>query len=239
MRAWQLIRETVFRRSYILITHIVVIALWGLLFLVPVGSSFFWGKEIVAIGGFVLPLVLSAGVFGDDVASGRIGVLIATPTHAWQLYSYRLLGLSLQGLGSIIAGCALVGFLHALTQRGSIGNLVAYGVAAWLLFVAVATVSTTCSIVLKRGQNSLALGLCAGGLIVLRSTLSGSDGLAPRSILAAIRYCLPPAEVLALSVNSTVSARIGAVGLVTVQVAVYGLVGVFLLRSREFPRSAD
>ena len=47
--------------------------------------------------GFFLPLSLTAGIFGDDIASGRISVLATRPIELRDIYLYRLLGLSLQG----------------------------------------------------------------------------------------------------------------------------------------------
>jgi hypothetical protein len=79
MKAYELIKETFSRRGYIWIVHIVWLALYGMfwwLFL-PSGPEF--GRFIFIWGGFFLPLALTAGIFGDDIASGRICVLVTKP----------------------------------------------------------------------------------------------------------------------------------------------------------------
>ena len=147
MRAYELMKETYCRRGYIWIVHIVWLVLYGSfwwLFL-PSGPEF--GKFLFIWGGFFLPLALSAGIFGDDIASGRICVLVTKPFWIGELYIYRLLGLSLQAAVHFILAACIVFVLHFFMRKGSTEDLGFWLLATWLLFNTCAALSTSLSIV--------------------------------------------------------------------------------------------
>src|SRR4030066_247250 len=155
MKAYELMKETFSRRGYIWIVHVVWLALYGIfwwLFL-PSGEEF--GRFIFIWGGFFLPLALTAGIFGDDIASGRICVLVTKPLWPGELYLCRLLGLSLQAAVQFILAGFLVFILHFITKKGNTEYLSLWLFVSWLLFNTVAALSTSLSVVVGRTYNSL------------------------------------------------------------------------------------
>ena len=75
MRAYELMKETLSRKMYIYIVHLSWFAIYGLLFTLRVQEEESFHGVLFVFGGFFLPLALSAGIFGDDISSGRICVL--------------------------------------------------------------------------------------------------------------------------------------------------------------------
>ena len=253
MRAYELIKETCCRKGYIWIVHIIWLVLYGSfwwLFL-PSGEEF--GRFIFIWGGFFLPMALSAGIFGDDISSGRICVLVTKPFWIGELYIYRLLGLSLQAaVNFILAGC-IVFVLHFFTGKGSTEDLGLWLLATWLLFNTCAALSTSLSIVVGRAYNSLLLfavvvtGYFVVSLLIVSMRQPGGTGV----LAGFIKYCWPPFELLykfasgeygkysltvgRFSVTKSVACVVHSLILMTV----YSIVGIALLSRRQFSRQRD
>jgi hypothetical protein len=155
IRAYELIRETFFRRTSIWVIHLVWFGIYGLFWLLLLPSNVEAGQFLLIWGGFLLPLALSAGIIGDDISSGRICVLATRPFWLGQLYLYRLLGLSLQGAVHILLAGGLVFLLDTFLGEGSPNNLAVWLLASWLLFNACAALSTSLSVVVGRSYNAL------------------------------------------------------------------------------------
>jgi hypothetical protein len=257
MRKYELIRETFCRRGYIWIVHVVWLVLYGSfwwLFLPRSGEEFGqFGQFLFIWGGFFLALALSAGIFGDDIASGRICVLATKPLSSRELYICRLLGLSLQAtVHFILAGCIIV-ILRLVMRKGSIENLGIWLFASWLLFNTVAALSTSLSIVIGRTYNSLLiLVVVATGYFVLGLLMSNMSQQAEAGVLTGfIRYPWPPFELLSrfaggeygkysltvgrFSVSKSVACVVHSLFLTVV----YSIIGIILLRKRQFSRQRD
>jgi len=253
MRAYELMKETCCRRGYIWIVHIIWLVLYGSfwwLFL-PSGAEF--GRFLFIWGGFFLPLVLSAGIFGDDIASGRICVLVTKPFWLGELYIYRLLGLSLQAAASfILAGC-IVFVLHFFMRKGNTEDLGFWLLATWLLFNTCAALSTSLSIVVGRAYNSLLLfavvvtGYFVVSLLIVSMRQPGGTGV----LAGFIKYCWPPFELLykfasgeygkySLTVGRfSVTKSVACVVHSLILMAVYSITGIALLSRRQFSRQRD
>ena len=135
MRAYELIKETLLRKRFILLLHVGWFIMYGLLFFIDFPQeSWNWGGFLFGWSGCMLSLLLSAGIFGDDIASGRICVLIIKPLWPGELYLYRLIGLSLQALVHLLISSAIILTLHSATGRGTIDNLGIWILASWLIF---------------------------------------------------------------------------------------------------------
>jgi len=173
MKAYELIRETFFRKTYVWVAHLSWLVIYGLFWLLFLPSGMEAGAFIFLWGGFFLPLALSAGILGNDIASGRICVLATKPLWLGQFYIYRLLGLSLQGAVHLLLGGGIVFVLDALLGRGTPNRLGLWLFATWLLFNACAALSTSLSVVVKRAYNSLALLLAAALFYLLLDVLAG------------------------------------------------------------------
>src|SRR5512139_2161694 len=118
MRAFELMKETFFRRTYIWIVHVIWLALYGVYWWLFLPEAPDFGRFLFIWAGFFLPLALSAGIFGDDIASGRICVIVTRPFWTGELYIFRLLGLSLQAAVHLALAGALVLVLHAIMRKG-------------------------------------------------------------------------------------------------------------------------
>jgi ABC-type transport system involved in multi-copper enzyme maturation permease subunit len=198
MRAYELMKETFFRRPYIWMLHVVSLALyvgfWWLL--LPDPEEF--GGFVFTWAGFILPLGLSAGILGDDIASGRICVLVTRPFWSGELYLYRLLGLCIQGIAHFALASALVWTLYWVTGRGSVSGLGRWFFASWLLFNVWAALSTTTSVLVKRALNALLLFVAALTLMVVASILADNlrNSAAEPIVTGLFRYPFPPFELL-------------------------------------------
>ena len=244
MRAYELMKETFLRKNYVRIEHISWLAIYGLLFLIPFTSEVWkWGPFLFIWSGCVLPILLSAGIFGDDIASGRICVLVTKPFWLRELYIYRLMGLSLQAvLHLVLAGC-IIFILHSGTGRGSIDNLGLWILSSWLVFNTWAALSTSLSVVVRREYNSLLLFVGIGFVYFLVGMLMTfyRDHAAADVFIGFLRYACPPVELLfklaigKYSLIKSVACVIHSLALT----AIYGIVGVVILSKREFKFQPD
>jgi len=253
MRAYDLMKETFCRRGYIWIVHLVWLALYGVFWWLFLPSATELGRFIFIWGGFLLPLALSTGIFGDDIASGRICVLVTKPFWQGELYIYRLLGLSLQAaLHFILAGCIVL-ILHALMRKGSTDHLGSWLFASWLLFNTCAALSTSLSVVVGRGYNSLlVLVVIVTGYFVMSMLAVSLGRHAGTGVFAGfIKYPWPPFELLykfaggeygkyGLTVGRfSLTKSIACVLHSLVLTLVYSAVGITLLSTRQFSRTGD
>jgi ABC-type transport system involved in multi-copper enzyme maturation permease subunit len=185
--------------------------------------------------------LLSAGVIGDDIASGRIRVLIAKPFWPGELYVYRLIGLSLQAAVHLFLAFVLLTVLPSLTGAKGVENLGSWLIATWLLFNVWAALSTSLSVVVGRGYNSLflfvALVFVFLSVDLLRLHTSQYRHAGAKMILDVLKYTCPPFVLLnqfaAGAHDALQSAAIAAHSLMLT--LVYGGIGLFLLHRRQFP----
>jgi len=253
MRAYALIKETFLRRTYVWVIHLVWLALYGFYWWLFLPDAEQFGGFVFTWGGFLLPLALSSGIFGDDIASGRICVLITKPFWWGKLYVYRVLGLSLQGAVHFLVCACLMLILALASPKTNMDGLSLWLLAAWLMFNTVAALSTSLSVVIGRAFNSLLIlvVVIAGYLIINMLVFQLRGQSAPSALYNFICYACPPFELL----KKFASGERGELALffghfsMTKQVAIvihsfilstcYGLVGIVLLCRREFSRVRD
>lgn len=239
MRAYELMKETFLRKTYVRIVHISWFAIYGLLFIIPFPPEVWnWGSFLFAWSGCLLPLLLSAGIFGDDIASGRISILITKPLWTGELYIYRLMGLSLQAvLHLVISGCVMF-ILHVATDRGNMNNLGLWILSSWLIFNTWAALSTSFSVVVRRAHNSMLLFAAIGFVYFFASLLviSFPKHTATVVFLGTLRYVCPPVELLFNLANGKYSLIQGLVCVMhsLVLTALYSIVGIIILSRRQF-----
>jgi len=239
MRAYELMKETLLRRIFIRIVHISWLAIYGLIFLIPFPQeTWSWGPFLFAWSGCLLPLVISAGIFGDDIASGRISILVTKPFWLGELYLYRLIGISLQAfLHLIISGCVIL-LLHRITGRGNINNFGLWMLLSWLVFNTWAALSTSLSVVVKRGNNSMLLFVAAGFVCFFSSFLVSflPDHISTVVLRIVLKYTCPPIELLVNLANGKYSLvkDFGCVLYSLVLTAIYSIVGITILSRRQF-----
>jgi ABC-type transport system involved in multi-copper enzyme maturation permease subunit len=253
MRAYELMKETLSRKMYIYIVHLSWFAIYGLLFTLRVHEEESFHGVLFVFGGFFLPLALSAGIFGDDISSGRICVLATKPFWLGELYIYRLLGLSLQAaVHFVITGFILL-IIHGITGLGYIDDLGSWLFSSWLLFNTWAAISTSVSVVIKRAYNFIFLLAVFIFLAFLNSTLgwNNPDDVITKVISALGKYVCPPFTLLTKMVKGEYSkyslsvgkySSIKAVACVThtlVLTVFYSFFGVLLLSRRQFTCSQE
>jgi ABC-type transport system involved in multi-copper enzyme maturation permease subunit len=253
MRAYELMKETVSRKLYIYIVHLSWFAIYGLFFTLRVHNEENFHGVLFIWGGFFLPLALSAGIFGDDISSGRISVIATKPFWLGELYIYRLLGLSLQAaVHFVIAGFLLL-IIHGITGLGYIDDLGSWLFSCWLLFNAWAAISMSLSVVVKRAYNFIFLLAVVLFLASLNSILgwNNPDDTMTKVIGAFGKYVCPPFTLLTRMVDGEYSkysliigkySSIKAVACVThtlILTVFYGVVGVLLLSRRQFTCSHE
>lgn len=253
MRAYELMKETFFRRTYIWIAHVSWLALYALFWWLFIPDPSEVGRFIFTWGGCLLPLALTAGIFGDDIASGRICVLVTKPFWPGELYIYRLLGLSLQAAVHFLLAGVVVFVLHFLMRKGSTDGLGLWLFASWLLFITCAALSTSLSVVVTRAFNSLLLlVVIVTGYFVLTLLMAYLHGQAvPAVLMAFIRYPWPPFELLykfaggehgqyALTVGRFSLAKSTACVVHSLALTVvYSVIGIAILSRRQFSRVRD
>jgi ABC-type transport system involved in multi-copper enzyme maturation permease subunit len=256
MRAYELIKETFCRKLYILIVHLCWLTLYGFFYWLrlPEASEFSdFGQFIFIWGGFFLALALSAGIFGNDISSGRICVLVTKPFWSGELYIYRLLGLSLQAAVHFILAWGVIFILHVIMRKGSIDNLGLWLFASWLLFNTCAALSTSLSVVVGRAYNALLLlVVILTGFFVVSWLMNSMQQQAETGVFFSfIRFACPPFKLLykfACGEYGKYSLRFGRFSLTksvacvvhsVILTVVYSIVGIVLLSRRQFSCERD
>jgi len=244
MKAYSLIKETVLRKTSIRVVHLSWFAVYPAIFLIPwPPETWQWGPFLFGWSGCLLPLLLSEGIFGDDIASGRIRTLVTEPIRPTELYLYRFLGLSLQAAAHFLAVGVSIWLLYRLTGRGSIGHFALWVLASWLVFNTWAALSTSLSVVLKRSNNSMLLFLATVIAFVLLNLLTQffPQSMVVEAIRQTVRYVGPPVEFLGQTALGKFSLLqgVGCVVHSLLLAALYGTAGIILLGRREFKYVAD
>lgn len=244
MKARALMAETFLRKRAILVTHLIWLAPYAPLFLIPFQPGIWhWGGFLFGWSGCLLPLALSAGIFGDDIASGRMRLLVTEPIRLWELYLYRFLGLSLQGAAHLLAVGGLTLLLHRLTGRGDADHFALWLLASWLIFNAWAALSTSVSVVVHREHNAMLLVLATIVVVFPLYTLllffEGSVGT--RIYHEIVRYAGPPVELLVRLGRGKCRwpAGVASIAHSLMLTVFYGVIGILLLERREFTAARD
>lgn len=244
MNAYELIMETVLRKRFIRVLHVTWFATYAVIFLVPWPPEMWnWGAFVFGWSGCLLPLLLSAGIFGDDVASGRISLLVTKPIRMRTFYLYRLLGLSLQGAVHLALLAGLILGLYHLTHRGNVAHFGAWLLASWLVFNTWAALSTSLSVAVKREHNAMLLFFGAAMTFAVLSSLDYfyPDSRATVLVQGVVRWACPPVELLAAlaMAKHTLVRSLGDVGHSLMLTVFYGAIGIILLGRREYKRAGD
>ncbi|MGB2863796.1 MAG: ABC transporter permease subunit, partial [Sedimentisphaerales bacterium] len=232
-------KETFLRKGYIRLLHISWFATYGLVFLFPFPpEAWNWGAFLFGWSGCMLSLLLSAGIFGDDIASGRICILIIKPLWPGELYIYRLMGLSLQALVHLLISGGIMFTLQKATGRGSIDNLGLWMLSAWLIFTTLAALSTSISVVVRRGHNSMLLFAAIGFVyfFVMLMMSQFPKHTTTEVFMGLLRYACPPVELLIKLAIGKYS-MIRSLGCVMHSLALtilYSAAGIIILCKRQF-----
>jgi ABC-type transport system involved in multi-copper enzyme maturation permease subunit len=237
MRAWELMKETFFRKNYIPAVHVLGALFYVLLGLLPIRHSLELGAFLFIFSGCVLPLILSQGIFGDDIASGCIRVVLTKPMSFATPYAWRVAGLCLQCCLQLAAGSIVLLVIHYMGNKGSVSHLLRFNGLSLLMFGCLATLSTTLSTFINGGRNSLVIIFGALVVVVLNKALAEVSGHVAVGVKGIIKYAMPPAELLWTAGNTGPSGK--DVLLLCCHAAglglIYAAIGISILSRREFP----
>jgi len=202
-----------------------------------------WGPFLFVWSGSLLPILLSAGIFGDDIASGRIGVLIIKPIPIYSLFMYRVIGLLLQCIIHIVVVGSIVFTLHRLTGHGSTHNFMLWMISSILLSATWITLSTTLSVFVKREHNTIIIIVATISIFLLLSSLVNfyPTSVITRCTTAIVKYTLPPIEILfsLCKEHYTANQIVGVVLHLMGLLFLYCVLGIWFLTSREFNLKQD
>lgn len=244
MAFFELMKETYTRRGYIRIVHICWILIYMVLFCFPFSQEVWqWGPFLLIWSGCLLPILLSAGVFGDDIASGRIALIITKPIPTYFLFLCRACGLLVQSILHFVIVSSIIFVLHRLTNRGDASNLLSWTISSFLLSATWITLSTTLSVLVKREHNAIVLILATIGIFVLFSILMAfyPDELATKWITQVFKYIFPPVGILfelseqGFSYRQTLGVVLHLFGLLSV----YSFLGIYFLSIKQFNLKQD
>jgi len=237
MRAYELLRETFSRKLYIGIVHISWLAFYGLTYVLFVPEAEEFGQLLWFCSGCLLPLLLSTGIIGQDISSGRIRTLVTKPFWPGEIYLYRLAGLSLQGAVHLtLAGIVLI--LLRCTATSPDLNICLWLFASWLLFNVWAALATAVSVIVPRGYNSLVLfvGLVLLSLVVDIVAINPHLYLGGRLFLDIVHYACPPFALLGSLARGKFDLIKEAIviGHSFLLVWLYSAIGLLLFARRQF-----
>ena len=198
MRAYELIKESLLRRRYLWIVHLVWLCTYAMFWWLFLPDPEEFGNFVFNWGGLFLALALSAGILGDDIASGRICVIMTRPLRPASLCAYRLLGLSLQGALHFVLAWGVLFIMHVITGKGSVEGFARWFVVTWLFFNTWAALSLCLSVIVKRAHNSLLLFVLLVTVAAVVGCLQGQAGdlWISRAATGFARYACPPFKFL-------------------------------------------
>lgn len=234
MVAYAVLRESVLRKNTILVAHVLlpVIYIACIPLHIPVGVAVF------ALGGIALPLVLTNGIWGNDISSGRIRMLALTPVGVERIYLWRLAGVLSQGVVHLLAA-ACVQVLGNTMDAGHDGPWFVWTLATFFLFCAMASFSSALSVVVRGEHNAPLI------VLILVLLVFGHESLARESPSALIRvskgalmyasWLFPPITGLmrACYQGRSVLDVAGLCLVACAQACVYGTIGAAILHAAE------
>ena len=240
----ELLKETFFRKRFIFIGHSALLFFYMALFFLPFPLDFPWGGMILVASGILLPLLLTSGIFGNDIATGRIDFLVTKPISLSKIFLCRISGVILQGTLHIMFAGFLIWMMHSFfNDKGTLFNFKIFLFVSWLLFITFATLSISLSVLVEREYNTAILILGSGFLLFL---VLGLKNFFPEYILTkvlctTVKYVFPPVELLSKMATGhngmlhLMGYIIHAAGLAIL----YSTFGILMLRTKEFKRALD
>jgi hypothetical protein len=240
MRGYELMKETLLRRRFIPIVHLVFLSLYAGIFLLPLNQPQ-WHGIMVFGSGFLVPIILSAGIFGDDASSGRIALLVTKPMSATILYLWRAAGLMAQGLLHLLAAFGLVVVLHRVTGRCDLDYAFTIWLVSSLLSCTLTTLSATVSVLVKREFNAVIMIV---GAVVLFTALrvvmqQYPEFWATKAFHVSLKYGFPPFELLLKNYQPLNWRWLLLIAHALGLTVVYAGIGMLLLARRQFPQARD
>jgi ABC-type transport system involved in multi-copper enzyme maturation permease subunit len=245
----EVFKETVFRRRFIPMVHMlymgVYITIYIIFYLLP-SETGQWELWLFIWSGCLFPVLLTAGLFGDDIASGRMLQLLIKPISLRTLYLMRVLGVFIQCVVHLAVCYLLLFIVYRITGQEAKGHLGLWFFASVLVSLTWLMLSASFSTFLLREYNIVMVLI--GSIVVFMlwqsaSTVAAITGWSALSKLVdgMMIYGMPPIALLfRLSMQKYSMAGSIAVTLHAVSMAaLYAIVGIVILTHREFVRKRE
>ena len=247
----EILKETVVRRRAIRRLHLAYLAAYAAVYvsLSAVSTSADpprWGLWLFVWSGCVLPVLLTIGIFGGDIASGRMMQLVTKPIALGTLYLFRFLGVYLQCVVHLSICYGSVFIVASWTDAQAEGTLGPWFLASLLISPVWITLSATVSTFVSRDFNVAVVFI---GAIATFMVLQSADILAAIMSLPIMSeavtvigiYGMPSVVLLCKLGMRQCTGTEGIVAAVhpIVMATVYAAIGIVILNRREFTRERN
>lgn len=247
----EIFKETLLRRRAIRRLHLAYPAVYAIVYIAlsAVSSSADrpqWGLWLFAWSGCVFPVLLSVGLFGGDIASGRMMQLVTKPISWGTLYLLRVLGIYIQCAVHLSICYGSVFIADAWTNAAMAGSLGPWFLASLLIAPVWIALSATVSTFVSRDFNVAVVFIGAIAVfMVLQSAdvLAAIAGIPPMSkaVEKVGVYGMPSVVLLFKLATRPWTAPEGIIAVIhpVLMTAVYAWIGTGILNRREFARERE
>lgn len=245
----EVLKETIFRRRFIPVLHMLYLGVYIMIYtvyhLLP-SETGQWELWLFIWSGCLFPVLLTAGLFGDDIAGGRMLQLVIKPISLGTLYLLRVLGVFIQCVIHLAVCYLLLFIVYRITGQEAKGHIGLWFFASVLISLTWLTLSASFSTFLFREYNIVMVLI--GSIVVFMlwqsaSTVAAITGWSALSKLAdgMMIYGVPPIALLfrlsmqKYGITGSVAVTLHAV----IMAALYVIVGIMILTHREFVRKRE
>lgn len=246
---FEVLKETFLRRRFIPVLHVLYVVVYIIVFtiyyLLP-SKSTQWELWLFVWSGCLFPVLLTAGLFGDDIASGRILQLLIKPISLGMLYLMRVLGVFIQCMIHLALCYLMVFIMYLFTEQQAKGHLGLWFLASVLISLTWLMLSASISTFMLREYNVVVILIGSIVVFMLWQSASIIASIADWPVISKAAdgimiYGVPPVVLLfRLGMQKYSTAGVLAVILHAVAMAVlYAFVGIVILTHREFVRKRE
>ena len=246
---YEVLKETFLRRRFIPMLHVlymvVYIMVFTIYYLLP-SKSTQWELWLFVWSGCLFPVLLTAGLFGDDIASGRILQLLIKPISLGTLYLMRVLGVFIQCVIHLTVCFSMLFIMYLLTEQQARGHLGLWFLASVLISLTWLMLSASISTFMLREYNVVLVLIGSIVVFMLWQSASIIASIADWPVISKVAdgfmiYGVPPVGLLfKLGTQKYSTAGVLAVTLHAVAMAaLYIVIGIVVLTHREFIRKRE
>lgn len=246
---YEVLKETFLRRRFIPMLHVLYVVVYIMVFtiyyLLP-SKSPQWELWLFGWSGCLFPVLLTAGLFGDDIASGRILQLLIKPISLGTLYLMRVLGVFIQCVIHLAVCFLMLFIMYLLTEQQAKGHIGLWFLASVLISLTWLMLSASISTFMLREYNVVVVLIGSIVVFMLWQSASIVASIADWPVISKAAdgfmiYGVPPVGLLfRLGMQKYSTAGSLAVTLHAVTIAaLYTVIGIVILTHREFIRKRE
>ncbi|MDI6450787.1 hypothetical protein [Anaerobaca lacustris] len=247
----EILKETLMRRRAVRRLHLAYLGVYAVVYIAlsAVSSSVDppqWGMWLFAWSGCAFPVLLTVGLFGGDIASGRMMQLVTKPISLGTLYLFRVFGVYIQCVIHLSICYGSIFLVSAWTNTATAGNLGPWFVASLLIAPAWMTLSATVSTFVSRDFNVAVvfIGAIATFMVLQSADVVGAIMGFPamsKAVETIGIYAVPSVVLLCRLAMRPCAATEGFVAVIhpMVMTVLYAAIGIGILNQREFMRERE